>query len=119
MPITAIGSANLKASERRCCLERNGTNRPGMLPREVNDLLDLVTIETIIEGNGQSGGKLDTFECSYRFFTDIPQVFASQLDNVLGACAIELQVDGGEAPFDELFGEVGFTRQTDTITDHL
>ena len=85
LSIAAIGSANLKASERRCCLERDGTNRAGMLPRKVNDLLNLITIETIVKRNGQSGGKFDTFECSNRFFTDIPQVFTAQLDNVLQA----------------------------------
>src|SRR5690348_8799894 len=98
MSITVSGVANLKASKGRCCLECNGTNRAGVLPCKVNNLLNLVAIETIIERDGQSRWQLDAFECGYRLLTDIPEVFAAQFDNVFGACAIELQVDRGEPP---------------------
>ena len=50
MPIAVV---DLEAAKGSGCLEGDGTDRTRMLPREMDNLLDLITVETIIKRDGQ------------------------------------------------------------------
>src|SRR5215471_6908678 len=110
---------DFEATKRCGCLESDGTDGAWVLPGEVNDLLNLVTVESVIERDGQCRGQLDAFESGDGLLADIPEIFTTKFDDISRACAVELEVDGGEAPFDKLFGEVRFAGKADAIADHF